>query len=111
MHSISGTHPVVYCPLSYYEEGDFGAKGIVPSRKFWIAAWGEERPGAGWRLGRNYLWAWQYNGGVGLGREVGPLGFAGIPSQPDASIMNPDLARYLYKVREGKRGVKYQGNE
>lgn len=95
MHSLSGTHPICYCPLSFYEEGNLA----VESHDFWIAAWGNVRPGSRWGLGRkNRLFAWQYNGGVGLGE--GPHQFAGVPGNPDGSQMNPQLARYLRRLKE-----------
>lgn len=86
----NGYHLGCYCPLSFYTEG--GLK--VKSNEYWIAAWGNNRPSL--RRGDTLL-GWQYNGGNSLGGEIGPFGYAGIPGQPDGSILDVSLANKLAK--------------
>lgn len=89
LQEISGTHPGAYTFLSA-----FSAQGLViPSKRWWIAAWGPSRPGSWrWLLPRGQtLFAWQYTDGVVGGV---PRSFAGIGTA-DGDLLNPSVARDL----------------
>ena len=91
LKKISGTHPVLYTFLSYFNEGNL----TISSKRIWIAAWGSERPGsAHWDglEGGQDVWAWQYTDGVN-GPE--PHSFAGISGSCDGSRLNPQTTKSL----------------
>lgn len=89
LRKISGTHPILYTFLSYFQEGGL----TISSGDAWIAAWGRVQPGRNWDVpGPEDLWAWQYTDG-----HSGPTphSFAGIPGTCDGSRLNPETTAHL----------------
>ena len=85
LRDVSGTRPWCYAPLSYYE----GANLQVASRRYWVAAWGAQRPRV--RHG-DMLAAWQFYGGT-VGPE--PHTAAGIPGLCDMSVVDEKIIREM----------------
>lgn len=91
LRQVSGTHPVLYTFLSYFQEGHL----TISSDQVWLAAWGRNQPGRNWDVpGPTRLWAWQFTDGRS---GPPPHSFAGIPGSSDGSRLNPNTVATLRK--------------